>query len=152
MADMKATSDCIDLICRFEGFRSRPYMCPAGVPTIGYGSTRYADGSLVSLDDAAISEPAARELLASTLGQYEDAVNRYVTVDLTASQFDALVSFAYNVGANNLRTSTLLRKLNLEGYSGAAAQFERWNRSGGRVLKGLVRRRKAERLLFERKA
>jgi GH24 family phage-related lysozyme (muramidase) len=85
----------------------------------------------------------------ATLGQYEDAVNRYVTASINQNQFDALVDFAYNAGAQNLRTSTLLKRLNQGDYAGAAAQFDVWVNGGGKKLPGLVRRRASERTLFE---
>jgi len=145
---MKVSNDCLTLIKTFEGFRSAPYRCPAGIPTIGYGSTRYANGAAVQFDDPAITQMQAESIMLATLTQYEDAVNRYVTVPLKQAQFDALVDFAYNCGVQNLRTSTLLRKLNARDMAGAAGEFGRWNQGGGRVLPGLVRRRAAERRLF----
>lgn len=147
---MNASDDCLDLIRRFEGFRSMPYLCPAGVPTIGYGSTRYEDGTPVTLNDAAIERARADQIMRATLTSYEDAVRRYVKVPLTQGQYDALTDFAYNAGPKNLQTSTLLRKLNAGDYAGAAEQFGRWVYGGGQVLMGLVRRRTAERALFER--
>lgn len=132
-----------------EGFRSRPYRCPAGIWTIGYGTTRYPDGRAVSPNDPAITETQAAALLLANLGEYEAAVNRYVVVPLTQNQFDALVDFAYNAGTQNLRTSTLLRKLNAGDYAGAAREFDKWVYGGGKKLDGLVTRRKAERELFE---
>lgn len=146
---MKASERCLDLIRRFEGFRSKPYRCPAGVPTIGYGSTRYADGRPVKLTDAPITQEQADEIMRQTLGEYENAVNRYVTVPLSQNEFDALVDFAYNAGAKNLLNSTLLRKLNAGDRKGAAREFDRWVHANGEVLPGLVKRRMAERNLFE---
>lgn len=146
---MKASEKCLDLIRRFEGFRSKPYRCPAGVPTIGYGSTRYADGRPVKLTDAPITEAQADDIMRQTLGEYENAVNRYVTVPLSQNEFDALVDFAYNAGAKNLLNSTLLRKLNAGDRKGAAREFGRWVHASGEVLPGLVKRRMAERALFE---
>jgi lysozyme len=146
---MKASQACIDLIHRFEGFRESPYLCPAGVPTIGYGSTRYPDGSHVNLTDPAITRERADEIMRATLVEYEEAVNRYVRVFLSQNQFDALVDFAYNAGAKNLLNSTLLRLLNTGDYDRAAAQFNRWVYAGDKVLPGLVRRRMAEKALFE---
>lgn len=146
---MRASQKCIDLIHRFEGFRAAPYRCPAGVPTIGYGSTRYADGTHVNLTDPPITEAQADDIIRATLGEYEDAVNRYVSVFLNQNQFDALTDFAYNAGAQNLRKSTLLTKLNAGDAKGAAGEFERWVYADGRILPGLVRRRMAERVLFE---
>lgn len=147
---MKASDACLEIIRQYEGFRAKPYLCPAGVPTIGYGSTRYADGTAVKLTDPAITQAQADQIMRTTLGQYEDAVNRYVQVPITQNAFDALVDFAYNAGAKNLLTSTLLRKLNIKDYSGAANEFGRWVFGGGSVLPGLVKRRVAERELFER--
>lgn len=145
---MDASSKCLDLICRFEGFSARPYLCPAGVPTIGYGSTRYADGRRVTRLDRAITEPEARRLLAATLQQFEQGVHAAVRVTLSQHQFDALVSFAYNVGLEAFRGSTLVRRLNAGEYAAAAEQLLAWDKAGGKVLAGLTARRKAERALF----
>ena len=145
---MKTSQAGLGLIKQFEGLRLKPYLCSAGVATIGYGSTMYADGRKVTLKDAAITEPQALELLANTLGKYEKAVNDYVKVTLTQNEFDALVSFTYNLGAGNLLSSTLLKKLNAGDKAGAANQFEVWNKAGGKVLQGLVTRRAAEKALF----
>jgi lysozyme len=146
---MQVSDNCLKIIREFEGFKSKPYLCPAGVPTIGYGSTRYANGTAVKLTDPSITEGQADEIMQATLGQYEDAVNRYVTASINQNQFDALVDFAYNAGAQNLRTSTLLKRLNQGDYAGAAAQFDVWVNGGGKKLPGLVRRRASERTLFE---
>lgn len=145
---MKASQNCINLIKVSEAFVPHPYQCPAGVWTIGYGSTRYADGKPVGPNDKPINEAQATEILFSTLKQYEDCVNRYVTVPLTQNQFDALVDFAYNAGAQNLRTSTLLKWLNAGNYSAASQEFSKWVNAGGVRLSGLVKRREAERKLF----
>ena len=145
---MKTGLSGLNLIKEKEGLRLKPYLCSAGVATIGYGSTMYADGRKVTLKDAAITEPQALELLANTLGKYEKAVNDYVKVTLTQNEFDALVSFTYNLGAGNLLSSTLLKKLNAGDKAGAANQFEVWNKAGGKVLQGLVTRRAAEKALF----
>lgn len=145
---MKASNACASLIKQFEGFRAKPYLCPAGIPTIGYGSTRYPNGKAVTLTDKAITEPEAVALLMANLGEYEGAVNRYVTIQLSQNKFDALVDFAYNAGAQNLRTSTLLKKLNAGDMLGAAGEFSKWVYGGGVKLQGLVKRREAERKLF----
>ncbi len=139
----------LQLIKDFEGFRSEPYLCPAGVPTIGYGATYYPDGTKVTLRDDPISEEDASDMLRSQLRRYEAGVSRYVSRELQQNEFDALVSFAYNVGLEALRRSTLLALLNLGDFEGASAQFMRWNRGGGRVLPGLTRRRAAERDMFD---
>lgn len=145
---MKTSDKGLALIKSFEGFSARPYLCPAGVPTIGYGATYYPDGRRVTMQDKPVSEADATAMLRSMLASYEAGVSRYVLVPVTQGQFDALVSFAYNVGLSALKSSTLLRLLNARDYAGAAAQFGRWNRAGGKVLPGLTRRREAERKLF----
>lgn len=146
---MKPSENCLQIIRASEGFRARPYLCPAGVPTIGYGSTRYEDGRAVTLVDPPITEARAQQIMLATLAaEYAPAVLRYVQVPLTQGQFDALVDFAYNAGPQNLRTSTLLRKINAGDFSGAAAEFPKWNKGGGKVQPGLVKRREAERRLF----
>jgi len=140
----------IDLLHHFEGFSNEAYPDPGtgGDPwTIGYGNTRYEDGSPVRKGDRVTKERGA-ELFRNILKGFEDKVSVLVKVDLTQGQFDALVSFAYNVGTGALAKSTLLRKLNSGDYSGAADEFLRWNKAGGRVLAGLTRRRTAERKLF----
>ena len=145
---MKTSSKGKAIIKQYEGFRAKPYLCPAKIPTIGYGATYYTDGRKVKLSDPAISEADADKLLDKMLVKYEDAVNRYVQVPMTQNQFDALVSFCYNLGQENLRNSTLLKKLNAKDYKGAADQFLRWDRAGGKVLAGLTKRRTDERKLF----
>jgi lysozyme len=145
---MKASEKCLELIRRFEGFSAKPYKCPAGVWTIGYGSTRYADGRAVSGSDKHVTPAEADALMIATLGAYEQAVHDCITVDLAQHEFDALVDFAYNAGAGSLRSSTLARKLNSGDRAGAAAEFGRWVNGGGKVLPGLVKRRAAERALF----
>ena len=131
------------LIKEFEGLYLKAYRCPAGVPTIGYGHT-----AGVAMGQT-ITEQQADEYLRRDVRQFERAVERLVKVPLTQGKFDALVSFAFNLGAGALQSSTLLRLLNSGDYAGAAAQFGRWTKAGGRVLPGLVRRREAERRLFE---
>lgn len=141
-----------ELCRRFEGFRAKPYICPAGVPTIGYGSTYYADGRKVTMQDAPITEPAARELLMRELFHtYAPGVLRQCPglLPLALLQDDwrklnAIVDFAYNLGVGRLQTSTLRRKINAQDWQGAKEQLMLWVRGGGRVLPGLVARRKAE--------
>lgn len=145
---MKTSQKCIQLIKKFEGFSAKPYLCPAGVPTIGYGSTRDTDGKPITMQHPPITEAQAVSLLMATLVTYEDAVNRYVKVPLNQNQFDALVDFAYNAGAKNLLTSTLLKKLNAGDYAGASKEFGKWVYGGTKKLNGLVKRREAERQLF----
>jgi lysozyme len=137
----------LSLIRQAEGLRLRAYLCPAGVWTIGIGTTVYPDGRKVQRGDKCTEQQADR-YLAHDLQEFERAVAAMVTVPLTGNQFASLVSLAYNVGIGALRGSTLLRLLNAGDYAGAANQFPRWNRGGGRVLPGLVKRRAAERDLF----
>ena len=145
---MKASQKCYNLITSMEGFSAKPYKCPADIPTIGYGSTKYLNGTPVQMTDPAITQQQAELLLSQTLVEYEDAVNSLVKVKLTQNQFDALVDFAYNCGIGNLKKSTLLKLLNSGNYSGAANEFPKWNMGGGKVLQGLVKRRKLEQELF----
>src|SRR5581483_9115905 len=124
---MKISEQGIILIKSFEGLSLSAYRDVAGVWTIGYGSTRYHDGKAVKPGDKLANEQQAAALLDNTLGQYEEAVNQYVTVPLSQPQFDALVSFAYNEGTGALKQSTLLKKLNEKDYQGAAGQFLLWD-------------------------
>jgi lysozyme len=139
---------CYELIKTFEGFKSKPYKCPAGIPTIGYGSTFYEDGTKVKLTDAPITEARAMELLADVVNDFSKKVNKLIKVEVNQNQFDALVDFAYNVGITALANSTLLKKLNAKLYSEAADQFLRWNKANGVVLAGLTKRRNVEKELF----
>ena len=146
---MKVSKQGMDLIKEFEGFRAKPYLCSAGVPTIGYGSTRYADGDGVSLRDPIISESQAEELFRTTLASYEAGVSKAVKVVVEQYEFDALVSLCYNIGVGNFTSSTLVRLLNDgEAPIDVAAQFLRWNRANSRVIPGLTARRERERALF----
>ncbi len=146
---MKTGKRGIALIKKYEGFESSPYLCPAGVPTIGYGATYYPNGRRVSMNDSPVSEKKASELLTAMLSNYENAVNRYVRVYLSQGQFDALVSFAYNLGNGALQRSTLLKKVNVDPCDPHITnEFNKWVRAGGRVLRGLQRRRKEEANLY----
>lgn len=133
----------IDLIKQFEGLRLTAYQDVVGVWTIGYGHT----GPDVT-PGLAITQQRAEQLLINDLAQFERGVNDLVTVQINQNQFDALVSFAYNLGVGALQKSTLLRLLNAGSYKPAADEFPRWNRAGGNVVAGLTRRRYAERQLF----
>lgn len=133
----------IDKIKRHEDLRLKPYKDVAGYWTIGYGH-KLLPGEWYD----EISEAKAEELLRQDLQTAEDAVVRYVNVGMTQGQYDALVSFVYNVGVDAFRESTLLRKLNAGDYEGAAYEFPRWKYAGGEVVAGLVNRRNAEQDLF----
>lgn len=123
---MKASQKCIDLIKKFEGYSPVPYLCPARVWTIGYGSTRYENGNPVKPTDPPIDEARAIKIMQTTLKGYEDAVTRYVTVNLTQNQFDALVDFAYNLGNKALLNSTLLKRINAGNFLAANNEFGKW--------------------------
>lgn len=144
---MQASEKGIALIKKFEGCRLTAYQDSVGVWTIGYGWTNAVDGKPVRAG-MTISQEVAERLLKTGLVGYESDVSKLVKVKLTQGQFDALVSFTYNLGARSLSTSTLLKKLNAGDYRGAADEFPRWNKAGGQVLAGLTRRREAERSLF----
>jgi len=134
-------------LCKqFEGFRGKPYLCPAGIPTIGYGSTYYADGRKVTLNDQPMSEPDASVLLLQELQHtYLPGVLRNCPVLLTdEKKCNAIVDFAYNLGTGRLQTSTLKRKINAQDWDGAKEQLLLWTKGGGRVLPGLLKRRNAE--------
>jgi lysozyme len=138
-----------DLIKRFEGLQLQAYKCPAGIPTIGYGNTYYPNGKKVQLTDEPITQSIADKLLESLLPPYEKAVDSFCRDDISQSQFDALCSFAYNVGVGNLQKSTLIKKVNLNPKDVSIAdEFLKWNKSNGAVLKGLTKRRQAEADLY----
>lgn len=144
---MQISDKGIALIKQFEGCKLTAYQDSVGVWTIGYGWTKPVDGKPIRAG-MTIKQETAERLLKTGLVSYENDVSRLLKVDLTQGQFDALVSFTYNLGARSLSTSTLLRKLNAGDYAGASDEFLRWNKAGGKVLNGLTRRREAERALF----
>ena len=133
------------LIKKFEGCKLEAYQCAAGVWTIGYGHTKE-----VSEGDV-ISQFEAEDLLTYDLQEFEAYVLDYVSVPLKQNEFDALVSWTFNLGSGNLRSSTLLKKLNDHKYKEVPTEIRRWNKAAGKVLDGLVRRREAESLLFQGK-
>lgn len=138
------TAQGIRLIRSFEGFSAKPYLCPAGYFTIGYGHVLRPGEQR----GASVTPEQAAELLAEDILAAEAAVALLVATPLTDGQFDALVSFAFNLGAGALQRSTLRRKLNRREYASAAAEFPRWAWAAGRKLPGLLRRREAERERF----
>ena len=134
-------------LCKqFEGFRGKPYLCPAGIPTIGYGSTYYSDGRKVTLQDSPISEPEAAELLLHELHHtFLPGALRHCPILLTdEKKCNAVVDFCYNLGVGRLQTSTLKRKINAQDWDGAKEQLMLWTKGNGRVLPGLLKRRTAE--------
>lgn len=140
------TQEGINLIKEFEGFEPEIYLDAAGLPTIGYGHLiRKGEHKMF---ENGISESAAGALLAKDVWVAERAVLRFIKVPLTDSQFDALVSFTFNLGGGALQRSTLRRKVNREEHYEVPDQFMRWVWAGGRRLRGLIRRREAEALLY----
>lgn len=138
----------ISVIKKWEGLKLNAYICPAGLPTIGYGNTFYENGSKVKMGER-ITVERADQLLFHTVQQFEISVRKLLTKPLTDNQIGALTSFAFNVGVGNFRKSTLLRKVNANPNDPAIrAEFMRWTRANGRVLNGLVSRRKEEADLF----
>lgn len=144
MNNLTTDSAGITLITSFEGFSSTPYTDQNGIPTIGYGSTYYQDGTKVTMDDSSISQDQAVQILQSYVTKFENIINQHVIVELNQNQFDALVDFTYNIGPGNFVSSTLLHLLNQSEYDQVPAQFMRWNKTGGQVNPGLTRRRQAE--------
>ena len=142
---MKCSKEGLALIKKFEGCRLESYRCSANVLTIGYGHT----GGVLETD--VITQDDADKLLEEDIAKFEKYVNDNVTVELNQSQFDALVAWTFNLGVGNLRQSTMLRKLNEGDYQSVPSEMNRWNKAGGKTLDGLIRRRKAEGLLFESK-
>jgi lysozyme len=142
-ARRRITKEGLELIKSFEGLRLETYLCPANIPTIGYGST----GSHVKMG-MKITETEAEDLLIEDLERFEVGVEKLCKVQLSDNEFSALVSFSFNVGLGALEKSTLLKVLNSGDKVGAAPQFLRWNKAGGKVLNGLTKRREAEMKLF----
>tara|TARA_R100001440_G_scaffold66831_3_gene87975 strand:+ start:3379 stop:3822 length:444 start_codon:yes stop_codon:yes gene_type:complete len=142
---MKISEEGISLIKKFEGCELEAYQDSVGVWTIGYGHTKdVKEGDKINKDEAT-------HLLAEEMPEYEGYINDMVKVELTQCQFDGLVCWVYNLGPTNLKESTLLKVLNEKKYNEVPGQMRRWNKAGGEVLKGLIRRREAESLLFEGK-
>jgi len=139
---MKTSQRGINLIKSFEGFRSKAYKCPAGVWTIGYGSTSNVREGMV------ISEQQAETMLRNDLMTAENAVNNQ-RLDINQNKFDALVSFVFNCGSGNFAKSTLLKRIKINPHDPSIYKwFAVWNKGGGKVLPGLVRRRKEEAELY----
>jgi lysozyme len=143
---MKLSKVGADLIKKYEGCRLKAYKCPAGVWTIGFGHT----GNVI--EGQVITQAQADALFDKDVQKFVDGVNKLVKVEINQNQFDALVSFAYNLGIGALKKSTLLQYVNKKQFDKAANEFDRWNKADGKVLKGLVNRRNSEEALFEEEA
>ena len=138
-----------DLIKQFEGCKLKAYKCPAGLNTIGFGLTFYPDGTKVKEGDV-ITQQQAEDYFNAVVDDFAKQVDVLVKSNVTANNFSAIVSFAYNVGIGNLKKSTLLKKVNANPKDATIpAEFRKWVRANGEVLKGLVKRRDAEAKLYE---
>jgi lysozyme len=142
---MKISAEGLALIKKFEGCELEAYQDAVGVWTIGYGHIKGVKEGMT------ITKQQAEEMLLEELVEYENYVLEAVNHQLDQCMFDALVSWTYNLGPSNLNASTMLKVLNAGDYEGVPEQIKRWNKAGGKVLQGLVRRREAEALLFEGK-
>jgi len=142
---MNISKEGIALIKKFEGCELEAYKCAAGVWTIGYGHTKdVKEGEVITKEEA-------ESMLVHELQEYCNDVDIAVKVDLKQNEFDALVSWTYNLGPTNLNSSTMLRVLNEGKHDDVPAQMKRWNKANGEVKKGLIRRREAESLMFQNK-
>src|SRR5574338_202601 len=146
--EVKTSQDGVNLIKHFEGLRTKAYLDSVGIPTIGYGHTKGVKLGMM------ITETKAEELLKKDLEYFENKVLDLVKVNLLQNQFDALVSFTFNLSEGSLKKSTLLKKLNNtvffreEELESIADEFLKWNKAGGKVLTGLTKRRIAEKMMF----
>jgi lysozyme len=146
---MKLSSKGYDLIKQFEGYSDRPYLCPAGIPTIGYGNTYYPNGIKVKLTDKQITREYAEEMLQFVADKFAVEVLKLVKSNITVNKLNALTSFAYNIGVGNLKSSTLLKLVNNNpNDANISKEFLKWNKSSGKVLNGLTKRRIAESALY----
>ena len=137
------------LITKHEGLKLKPYLCPAKIPTIGYGNTYYPDGKRVTLLDKDITKQQAFDMFKEIANRFAKRVDALVTSNINQNQFNALVSFAYNVGTGNFSSSTLLKKVNKNPNDLTIKdEFLRWNKAGGKVLNGLTNRRNEEADLY----
>ena len=142
---MKLDLNGYKLITGFEGLSLKPYLCPAKIPTIGYGNTYYTDGKRVTLLDEPITKEQAFEMFKTVANRFALAVNQNIKSIVTQNQFNSLVSFAYNVGTGNFASSTLLKKVNINPADETIkGEFIKWNKGGGVVIDGLTNRRKLE--------
>ena len=146
---MKLNKDGYNIIMTFEGLSLKPYLCSAKVPTIGYGNTYYPNGKKVTMNDPPITKQRAEELLVFIADKFASEVLKLIKSKVTQNQFNALVSFAYNVGVTNLSKSTLLRLVNINPNDGnIAKEFLKWNKANKVPVKGLTNRRIKEGALY----
>ena len=146
---MKLDESGYKLIQEFEGLSLVPYLCSAKVATIGYGNTFYPSGKKVTMQDQPISLATAKWMLKETADKFAADVDKLIKANLNQNQFNAIVSFAFNLGVTSLGRSTLLKKVNANPNDPTiAAEFAKWNKAGGKVLNGLTKRRAKEAKLY----
>jgi len=145
---MKINEEGLAIIKHYEGCSNTVYRCPAGIPTIGFGSCYDLSGNPITMDHRDITDEEATAYLVRGVQTTENSVARLVRVAVTENQFSSLVSFVYNVGSGNFKNSTLLKKFNNGDHEGAAEEFKKWDKAGGKVLAGLTKRRNAEIKMF----
>ena len=138
----------VDLVKEFEGFRANAYKCPAGIWTIGYGTTAAAGVGITPKDGMTISKNDAEAYLHAALSKFADQIAPSISVAINDNEFGAFVSLAYNIGPGAFKKSSALRLFNAGEKEAAAKAILLWNKAGGKVMKGLTRRREAERKLF----
>lgn len=145
---MKISPRGLELIKDFEGFSSTSYLCPAKIPTIGWGNTFYEDGRKVKLGEQISKTDALKLLEVIANRDFADKIFPAIKVKVTQNQFDAMVSLAYNIGVGAFLKSTLLKKVNAGDFAGAGEEFLKWNKASGKEVLGLTRRREREKQLF----
>ena len=145
---MRTNEQGIEIIKKYEGCSLSLYLDPIGIPTIGYGSIWGLDHNRLAVGHRDITKHEAEHLLKRELLTTENAVASMVRSPLTENQFSAICCLVYNVGSGRFRSSTIRMKINRSDFEGAANEFWKWRRAGGKILRGLVRRRKEEELLF----
>jgi lysozyme len=145
---MKASKKCLEMLAHHEGVRTRPYKCPAGLFTVGVGHLIGDGKSLPDSWNRTFSLEEVYAILAADVARFERGVERYITVPLTQGEFDCCISFAFNLGLGTLQKSTFRQKLNRGDKEGAIESLLKYNKAGGKILKGLDNRRKDEAALF----
>lgn len=147
---MKLDNNGYQLICKFEGLRLKPYLCSAGVATIGYGSTFYEDGTKVTMKDIAITKERAFNLFKTIADKFATKVNALLMKTIvTQQQFNALCSLAYNIGTHAFSDSTLLKKIKVNPNDPTILkEFLKWNKAGGKIVVGLTKRRQEEASIY----
>lgn len=150
---MTISENAVNLIKEFEGFRTKPYYDSKGVPTIGFGSTVYPNGKKVTMTDSPVTVQMANQMLLYHLNnEVLPYIKKYITVPINQNQLDALASLVYNIGAGNFATSTVVKRINSKASElDIQKAWKMWNKSGGKILQGLINRREKEFKLFIQK-